>query len=641
MALEPGYRRQTAPRPAAAMPAASAESFGAGFGRQLEASTQQVHREQLQDYQIERREAADSEWAAFQHGFALHRENMDGIAREARKDGSGGHAARMREAWEASREGLVDGLKEDAVRQRATSMFEEARGRFVSGEATFEEGARVERVVTDFEAARDIGANRVRRLDKPEDYLAETSTMQEAIGGLNVAEDVKSKLLRETDQVFAVSFLRGRIDEDPTTAKALLTGGAFDDVLEPQQIDALLNRSDLEIRSLEVRAAREAAEAAAAVKEQIQTLEEADRQGIALPDEQYAAAAEAAAALGDDSLALKLEGLRANAGFAKVWEDATPLQREARLAELAGRTKRSAAEDRELKWLEDKSGSLDSRFNDNPAAFAARTGNPPPPLEDPAARAQWARERSAAYGRPVPPLTKNEAAQLQANFRSGRAAAIEVFDMLAAMPADQAAAAAQQIDPNDATMPVVAVLPRQYRQLALDGRDVLKTNAQLIKGALKEDPDLQEAVADFDGRFNDALRAVPPAQRAGILAVGARILAGVVDQSGGEVSADTYWKAMNMALGATGAGADRKGGLGRWGESWFLLPKGVSGEAFGAAVRRAAKTGGPVNPNGSPATLSRTFPVAIGNGTYEFRTASGDPIGAADGGNWIVRVSPQ
>jgi hypothetical protein len=185
----------------------------------------------------------------------------------------------------------------------------------------------------------------------------------------------------------------------------------------------------------------------------------------------------------------------------------------------------------------------------------------------------------------------------------------------------------------------MVTLPRQYRQLALDGRDAIKANPKIISSKDMA-PDDAELIETYDARFAEALRSVPPAQRDAVLRVAGNIAAGATDQSGGALTPDTYWKALNMALGATGTGPDRKGGLASWGDHWFVLPDGVTPGGWGAAVQREARDGPntPVNPDGSPASLQRAFPVAVGNGVYEFRTATGAVVMGSQGGPWRVTV---
>lgn len=157
MALEPRYDRQVAPRPAAARPFASAESFGAGLGRAAEQLGGALHRRQLTDYTIERRATQDRELADGMHRFAAIRENMDGVSREARNNalpGAEGHAEGMAEAVEAHREDLLDGITEDSVRRRLDAQFTEYALRFKLAEADWAEVQRAEKVTSDFQQGR-------------------------------------------------------------------------------------------------------------------------------------------------------------------------------------------------------------------------------------------------------------------------------------------------------------------------------------------------------------------------------------------------------------------------------------------------------------------------------------------------------
>lgn len=644
MAEERGYTRQVGTRAAAPMPMVSAESYGAGLGRQISATAATIHEEALQDYAIERRATANAEWAQFSHGFALHRENMAGISREARKDGSEGHAMRMGEAWDASRAALLDGITDDEVRQRALATFEESGVRFRTDEADFEDLARVSRTLDAEVQTANVQLNSIRRGD-PKTYPDELDLGRARIAGYRLPADQERKALAEWDEAAATAFLLGRIDADPQMALGLIDSGVFDEV-NPTRLEQLRNAADVEIRRGQAEAEHAANLARADLRRRVGLAKEAAGQGIDVGEQLPGLIAEAAA-MGESTLALQLEGIQSDNGYAKIYSGVPPVQREQRMAMLEAHGARSAEEDRELKWLKDHQPSLDSRFNSDPAGFYARNGGAgaPPPLDitDPASvqeRARWAATASAATGRPIPPLTENEARGLAATWQTGkRQDQLSVMDQLAQFPAAQAAAAARMVGPNDARLAVMVMLPAGDRRLALDGRDALKANRALLQPATMDD---EEKFAEQRQRFQQALALVPPAERQAILEVGARIAAGMLDQRGGEFGEGLHWEAMNRALGATGAGENQRGGLARWGESWFLLPDGVTAGAFGAAVRDWAANGSnrPVNPDGSPASLQRAFPVFIGEGMYEFRNTAGDVVQGSKGGPWRVRVEP-
>lgn len=643
------FQRQVRPSAGAPQPFVDADQFGAGIGRAVEQLGNTVQQERLQDFQIEQKRVAQEEWAQFQHGFALGRENMDGIAREARTNAEGGargHTLRMREAWEAQRDSLLEGITDRDVKARAITQFEEVGQRFRTGEADWEDGKRAEKMVFDFSAARDMGANRVRRLGNPSDYTAELEIQFEAIDALGVDENSKDKLRGETEQIYAVQFLRGRIDEDPGVAKALLAGGAFDAILQPNQVEALMNGADVEIRSQQVAAAREAAAELAAAKEQIATLVEFDRQGVVIPEDQLEAAAQVAAASGDTSLAVKLDGIKANNIFARVYEKSTPLIREGRMADLAAKEKRTANEDRELQWLQTKSGALDNEFNSDPVRSLAKHGGVPPiDLGDPAslqARSAWARQQTEATGRYVPPMSAAEAAPMRDLYAKGNGGKKQVFDLLDNFAPDDRVSVARMIAPQDTVFQELSTLRSGWRDRAVEGREALKANAALLKSDRVE---VEDGMLAADAAFNQATRFMESDRREAVRAIGKHILASFVTE-GNALTERAMQTALQRAMGAEGSGANQTGGMKRWGgtDSWFLLPDGVNGASFAAAVAKNNRENpavAAVNPDGSPANLNRATPVALGGGWYEFHTVSGEVVKAKTGRNYRVRVFPK
>lgn len=646
------YERQVTPREASGLPMASPEAFGAGVGRAVADLGGELHRGQVQAYRLERQQTADRELADFMHGFSLHRQNMDGIVREKRANaapGALGHTMETMEANEAAREGLFAGISEDGVRRRAQQMWDDYSGRLQDNEAGFEEAGRIDKMVQDVQVATDVAANRVRMGMDPAAYGEELKLGYAAIDALQgVPADTKAKLKRElVDQKYSAAFLNHLNDTNPQAAVAMIDAGTFNDALTPEQLERARNGALVEVRRGEAAAAQAANMEKAQTRETIATVEEQARQGVdvsgALPG-----LIQAAEAMGDTSKAESLRGLLADSAFAKIWGPVSPAERAGRMTELGNKANPSAADQRELAWLRDKSPALDAKFNADPVGFAlvnAPEGQKPPTLDfsDPAsiaARSQWAAAASQAYGRPVPPLSANEAAALRDQYATGRAGRIDVMDNLALLPARQAAIAARQVDPNNEQLRVMVTLPRGYRSLALDGEEALKGNRALLK---VDDDDEKATIDTQNARFAEAMRGVDPAQRRAILLTAGQIEAGLLARAGGERDAGLAWRALNMAMGAIGTGSDRKGGLASWSDHWFVLPDGVTPKAWGIAVQRAAATGKtkPVNPDGSPALLRNARPVMVGNGVYEFRTAGDATVFGSDGKPWRVTVRPK
>ncbi len=649
MPVERTYERQVAPRGPVSQPLATGEQYGAGLGRGLEEVGGALHRAELRAYQLDRQQTADQEAADFDHRFALVRQNMGDISRTARStapEGAAGHALRMREALDAGREGTLGSVTEDAVRLRAQSQWDEFATRFIDGEADFEEGKRVAKLVNDTRAATDIAANLARR--DPTAYKPELQRRVEAIDAMAIDADTREKLIRETGQVVAIGYLNGVIDTNPGLAGALLDAGAFDDVLAPPQIDQLRSGAQVEVRRNAAATEHQANVAQAALKEKIATLEEYDRQGVTIPEETLVAAETGLAQLGDTSGAAKLAGIRANNAFAKVYERQTPVQRERREAALAGKVKRSVAEDRELKWLQDHRGALDARFNSDPAgALGAVDGIPALDFEQPssiAARVEWARAQSAAVGRPVQAITLNEARQLRAVKDGGYAGKLATMEQIARLPGREAQAAARLIDPQDVQFQHLVTLPAGYRKLAIEGKAALDKTPRLLDpnaADYRGDRGDVETFVAQDRALSLALRVLPLEQRQAILSTATQIFAGAV-ADGDPIDASTRLLSINLALGAVGRGEGKEGGLSSWNNRVFLLPERTtarqfSGAIFTDAARRAAAARA-VNPDGSRFDLKQAWPVMLAPGVYGFRSSGGRTVVQQDGKPYLYRV---
>jgi hypothetical protein len=651
MVEERGYESRVRVQAGAPLPGVSADAFGAGLGRAIEQAGEVLHSERIEDARLDRSLRDNSEWAAFQTDFALTREELAAAAREGRKSDDPGHAARIAEEWQKREGALLGKLTSTRLKERAQGTLSEWGASFRAREADWEDLRQSEIVVERHQEQFGIAEGRVRRLESPGDYAAEVKIQMDAIAGLAVSDAVKDKLADEAEQRLAVSYLRGMIDRDPAAAQALIDSGGFDGVLTGDQVEALRDSSAVEIRRYEAAAEREKAEQVAVLRENLQTFKEAEQQGLVTDPGQFDQAIAGALAVGDKSLALELEGLKANQQFVRIWgpENATALQRENRLAELASKPARSDSENRELAFLRQHNGIWAAEEARDPVGqAAARGGNgAPPPIDftDPAsiaARGKWAAAR-AAQGQRLPAFTAVEMRELGTLYDSGRSGEEQVLSILSALPPEQAMESARRIEPNDRTLPIIATLQPGVRNMARRGREALRADKSLLFKMLEDDPDLNEAYTSERLAFEQALRFAPPEQRAAIFETAKQIAAGQVDKFGETMTPALWQTSLQLAVGGVKTPDGWAGGLGKWGESTYRLPEGVTHRGFTAAVTRAvqATQDPPVNPDGSTANLFRLAPVEVGEGVYEFRNAAGDPVRRKSGKLYRVTVRPR
>lgn len=640
MATRPeGVFARVTPQAGASLPRARPDAFGAGVAagvREL-AGTLQARDRDLRRTEQSTQANLDS---------ATLRVEMDDAVREARQSFNPEHAAQIEQVWQERQTALLEGISDSEVRSRTKVALANYGAALVSRERDWAT-LRGQEVATDnFRDAARISANRVRRLENPEDYASELLLQIDAIDGLPASDKVKDALRDETEQEMAIAFLQGRIEADPRLAKGMIASGAFDDVLSPSQIESLLNGSDVGIRRLEVAERRGSAEREAAAREQIQVLEEADRQGIILPPEQFDQAAALAIELGDPSLSLKLDGMRANRQFAQIWGNgnANPAQRGARIAELAGLQKRTPDQDRELKYLQDKGGELDAAFERDPvAAIAEQSGAPAVDLADPAslqARLQWSREQGRATQRYVPPLARSETGPLRDLFERRQFG--QLFDTLDNFDKRGRQEVAAMIAPDDLQFQETATLTRQFRDQVVSGREVLKANPKIL---VPEDINSEEGMALIEAEFAQATRSMDRAQAEAIRQNGRAIMAAIIQQTGAAPEPARLRQAFQRALGMRGNGAQETGGMKRWGGTgeWFMMPDGLTQQDFGNAVFGFARQNRdrlPVNRDGSVADLRQLTPVAIGGDLYEFHSSGGSVARKANGEVFRLLVRP-
>lgn len=661
MAVERIYQPQVGARAQDVAVQTSPDAYGAGLGRAVGELGQTLHRGEVQAYQIERKARADSEATGFARNFAEWRVNMDGIIRQQRSGaapGGAGHTEAVRDAYEKGREALLAGITEDSVRNSAATQFSTFGASLLEREGTWAEGKRVAKVIDDTQVLSDIGANRVRQLSDQGAYQDEVKAGYAFVDSLAVDDDTKAKLKRElVDQKYAIAFINGLNDKDPVLARGMLDAGNFNDILEPAQMEQLRNGADIEIRRAAAAAEHEASMQKAALGEHIQTFKELDSQGIEIPAEQLKAARDAAAASGDMSTAVQIDGMMANNVFAKVYQGQTPVQRERRLGELSGKAKPTAAEQRELDWLRSHSGALDESFNSDPVGYAAKFGkgsSVPPPIDpaDPAsiaARLQWRAQYSKATGRPVPIFSDNELVPLREQVQSGARGRLDVLKTLDAIPSTERALAAAQIVPDDVGFRHEALIQPFARATVYAGREKLAADRAFLTPDKKtrEGQNSQRLLNIGGSEIDFALRAMDPREAGAVKEIAEQWLAGWLSAKGRNANSITPGDIRNAATAAFGGYSKNgkwMGGIGHWaGGQAYVVPDGFNNPGFQNYVtrQRAADDGkgaGPVNPDGTPFNLGNAYPVLIGNGMYRWETSGGSVVTTKTGQAYVSRV---
>lgn len=640
MPVEQGYERRIFPQATVPLPSPSPEAYGAGLGRELADTGEELHRRQLRAYQLDRELKADSEATTFARRFAEHRRNMDDIVREIRDNPTSPdyaeHAARVSEAERAAHEALLSGISDQRVRNQAERQLESYGAALHQNESDFAESQRIAKTATDVQQVTDLGANRISHGVDPDAFAGELKAGYAMIDGLrNVPPPVREKLRRDLEQTYASAYVNHLNDTNPQAALALIDAGAFDEFLTPEQLARARGGAMVEVRRADAQAAHEAAVAKSQLDDEFSAAKTDSASGIDVSDRLPALRARYEA-LGDSSKLAEIDAMSRDSAFARAYAPATPLAREQRIRELSAKDKPSAAEQAELHWLRGPGKELDGYFNRDPVGYLAEyapAGAKPPAIDGDggvAARAAWAKRNAAAYGRPLPLFSRNEVSALAATAASGPKGQLEVADAIGQLSGQQAIDAARQIAPSDAVLAQLVLLAPGDRRRFQNGAEARKGNRALVDGVSGG-----EALDRFNRQVGVALRRFPAAQRNAAFEAARNLYADwAVTNGSPDFDEDEFDRFV-----ARGLGMD----LGRWRGAKVLLPPGYDQDRFDDALLRYAPSTGPHAPRdagGKPMSaddLRRYVPVRRPDGGYEFQTRDGGrQIYAMDGSPFVM-----
>lgn len=654
MPVEAGYDPKVAPRRTAAMPLESADDYGAGIGRGIGQLGQALHRGEVTRFEIQERAAQDRELADVNARFAEARAAYDNAEIDARANagpGGAGHAEAMAEKRRELRATLTNGLAYQDVKDRVDAQFAAWDGDADNRAYAWQVTAQVAKAGNDLKLIGAASANRIRTSPDPAAaYTQETLQLDDTINGFkNLSADQKADYRRALQGQGAIAYLDAVEQRNPGAAIALIDGGAFNDILDPDQLDRARRSASVEQRSQAAVAQAQISHDKAEARETINTAQKQLDDGVPMPDADIEKLQALAKQYGLEGEVYDLGKLRIVNEINRETKASRPIDFTRAITKLdekiaaAGDQAQAAdiiARDHMISRRDKRRASL----NNDPLGYGAEIGRPVAPLEfdkpgSVTARVQTAEAIAKETGAAVQYLQPDEAEALRDRMNTGgMGGKLEVMAALAQFGGRKAIMAARQVSPTDTVMHRLVSLPPRYRQLALNGAEALKGNAQLVKAP---DPNMKVAFDTQDAAIRTAFRAVNAGEANSAIDTAGNIMAGLM-QAGSPLTAADRWAAINMALGGskTPQGVWR-GGLGTWNGQPFLLPDHVSQIAFEASIARRALNDparAPVNPDGSRVDLKRAFPVAIGPGRYRWETRAGGVVRARDGSVFTMTV---
>lgn len=627
-----GYDSQVGARAQNVAVQHSPDEFGAGLGSAVANLGEAVQNAR-----------ADAELSSGSAKLMAAREallNKKVALRQGAAEDGAGHAEAMAKAWDEQSQQVLDGVSDKRVRRQLESQIQGMRASDVESETIWQVGRQTTKTLADAAAVRNQSLSLTAR--DPAKYGENTKAYHEYINGLTSLDaTAKRKELDDYDQSHAVAYLR---NVDPQLAVAMLGTSQFD-FLSPEARENIKRDSETELRRAEAIAQQKVAQQKAALAEEVQTLKELEQQGVEVPVERLTQAQAAAAAIGDTSTALELDGIAASNRYTKVYQAMTPLQREQRMAALAGKAKPSAEEQRELAYARSHVGPMNEKWNSDPIGNALANGLGFSPVDwgDPASIAKRVQDR-AGYERTsgrngLPLLSDAEAQPLTERAQSGPSGRIEVLAMLDRVPARERDLVAKQIMKGDKGFAHEAQLRPEVRATVFAGRKRIETDRTFLTPEKGDAGAAARNLLAIAGREQDAaLRNIDPGDLAAIKQTAGEYLAGMLTAKGRTINSLTpndIRLATLHALGGFERGGRQYGGLSHWGtgdmDRVFVLPETMSALDFRVAVERLWQRDKP------PMPVRGVYPVMIAPGEYRWETRAGNIL-RVKGHDYITRI---
>lgn len=627
-----GYTSQLQPqRTATALPTATPEDYGAGIGDALmraggvagQISVEQHRLETQREYD---RQATDAmlRWSQLKEAYGV----AENEAKASPIPGAVGFAKDMTALADKQGEEFIGAIANPSLRQAYQQRFAEWRSERVVSADAYERGKTAQLMADQMEVSADVLTNSVK--GKPlNDYVEVLHDIETMEAPKGIPQDLVLRWRRDTAQKVTISWLRG---QEPEQRKAMLDSHAYDAMLRPEQVEALGNEADSDIRRKQIEADAAARAAKADAIEKIDDVRDRITGGYPVSDEEYAQAMGLAEQYQLNNRMRDLQEGATAKQVNKEWQNATPAQMDARVKVLdsaiakAG-DKAAPALIAERKALSELLTTRTAQVKNDPLAAGAAMGIDVQPVDwaDPAsvaARRKAADATARAMGVPAKYLTDAEAAQLAANATTP-AGQLAIGQQLRQLGPRAATAAALQVLPGDALFAYSMGLSPQLQASIYRGMGLRKEYPVT-------DTDAQQIWRETTG---DALASLPSASREGAYLAAKELYRQRASAKGlDEFDPVLFRGAVREALG--GNPAAKTGGVGEWNGAKIMLPPTMTQQQFDARLgsyRPGRAYRADKSRIGGDELRARFTPMLQPNGKYQFRSARGEYVMIEDG----------
>ncbi|MGN6124818.1 MAG: hypothetical protein ACTHOJ_17880 [Sphingomonas oligoaromativorans] len=648
MAVEIGYSRQVAPAGSPGPVQASPDAFGAGIGDAVGQVADTV-----------RKLRADQDISNFSAAFAKARADNDQTLHDlqngAPAGGDGYHDAVVQHL-DGQGQQLLGTIRDPNVRRQAQSQWDDYVSQQSGRAFEWQAGAAAAKTVVDAKQTMDVGGNRVMTSADPSAYADESGHWEAYVQSLTgIDEATRDKLSREGHQQLAVAQNDKLTNTNPFAALTAIDAGNYNDVVSPEQLQAMRRSADVAYRRQ--LSQQKAADAQALQQQKVanDTAWAQMKQGRYEPDQYYALADKMDAAQ-QAATAVEVRAAGTEIAASESWRGATPGERQAEIERLAAKPTLTPQEGQTLRGLKGQQAWLADKSAIERMAYATNAKITPIDLSDPSSFQQRAQQLDGSWQRyggrkdfiipGIDPVDQFKTL-IASPQRSDRVAA--AMAMQAAGP--YAGAILDQVAPQDhafRSATLLSVLPngQELMEKALKAPDAIRANPAIFKPTKgsdgKEGPNFDTI---FGRAFGSALQGLPADQRTAVYDNARALYAATAGDNGwtelhpGEVLRQGYF-----TLGGRETGLGWAGGFGNWNGQPVVLPVGMNQAEFDRRVSRSSaaewgsgvdqKTGQPhAALNGAPwvpsqnrtmstSELRSLTPTMVRDGVYMLRNGN-------------------
>jgi hypothetical protein len=588
-----GYRSQVEVK-STPLGGASAESFGGGAARGMIQAGESIDRA-IHEIKEKRRdnEAAEAGLELSMIATEIDKAAIDGRASAA--PGGDGHTESVQKLFDQRAGEAIGKIRDRRVRQVMQGRFAALREQVLGREYGWQASARVDKLAQDIDDMGSTLASGQASNPDTAGLAISIDTVEASIEAMDLPADLKTRLKKEQQRKVAVAWGNAMQVKDPALLMGALERPEFAQFLEGSDINTLRGGALVETRRAEAAERARLARERAAFIESATDLKQRVADGYIPTDEELGKLEVGAKTYADAGVAWDAGMMRTERDFNRESEDWTPVQwRDERNTLLAKGEKRSQAENIRLQLIEKKIGGAISEINNDPHAFAARSGDPAPALDfnNPASaqgRVTWARAHARANGLADPPyLSVDEIKLFQDRAAQGPAGQLEVAStMRRTFGIAVASQIVRQIDPQNRDMALMVGLPTRVGELYKRGVEAQKAGSVKL-GAGDED---QQMIRDT---FAEYMRGIPTDLQPAVLNAAKAITAGMAAEFGntnpsGEELQEAFRAAVQRAGGRGGKVNDwnAPGGFAEYNGRYAWLPPTMSSNEFIRTMSRA------------------------------------------------------